>query len=174
MTPREILTAGKVVPVIAIDDPAHAVPLAKALVAGGIRVLEVTLRTEHGLQAIRVPGHAERRMRLPDALAERVREIARRQVARTRDLGVNVVGDLERYALAPTNDDPALAPVDDVPADLVDDALTCIRRARGWIPRAWYPKRSRVEGETGLPPVPIREAADGLAAEILTAIEFFQ
>jgi 2-dehydro-3-deoxyphosphogluconate aldolase/(4S)-4-hydroxy-2-oxoglutarate aldolase len=29
------------------------VPLAKALVAGGIRVLEVTLRTQHGLQAIR-------------------------------------------------------------------------------------------------------------------------
>jgi len=42
-----------VIPVIAIEDIAHAVPLAKALVAGGIRVLEVTLRTEHGLPAIR-------------------------------------------------------------------------------------------------------------------------
>jgi 2-dehydro-3-deoxyphosphogluconate aldolase/(4S)-4-hydroxy-2-oxoglutarate aldolase len=46
--------------VIAIDDPEHAVPLARALVAGGIRVLEVTLRTKHGLEAIRamseVPG----------------------------------------------------------------------------------------------------------------------
>ena len=43
-----------------IDDPDHAVPLARALVAGGIRVLEVTLRTKHGLEAIRamseVPG----------------------------------------------------------------------------------------------------------------------
>lgn len=50
-----------VIPVIEIDDPAHAVPLARALVAGGIRVLEVTLRTAHGLAAIRaisaqVPG----------------------------------------------------------------------------------------------------------------------
>ncbi|QRX84744.1 bifunctional 4-hydroxy-2-oxoglutarate aldolase/2-dehydro-3-deoxy-phosphogluconate aldolase [Glaciimonas sp. PAMC28666] len=49
-----------VIPVIAIDDIAHAVPLARALVAGGIRVLEVTLRTVHGLAAIRamaeVPG----------------------------------------------------------------------------------------------------------------------
>lgn len=49
-----------VIPVIAIDDIAHAVPLAQALVAGGIRVLEVTLRTVHGLAAIRamaeVPG----------------------------------------------------------------------------------------------------------------------
>jgi 2-dehydro-3-deoxyphosphogluconate aldolase/(4S)-4-hydroxy-2-oxoglutarate aldolase len=42
-----------VIPVIAIDNIEHAVPLARALVAGGIRVLEVTLRTEHGLPAIR-------------------------------------------------------------------------------------------------------------------------
>jgi len=49
----DIMQASPVIPVIAIDDPAHAVPLARALVAGGIRVLEVTLRTEHGLAAIR-------------------------------------------------------------------------------------------------------------------------
>jgi len=47
MTLLEIMRSASVIPVIAIDDPAHAVPLAKALVAGGIRVLEVTLRTEH-------------------------------------------------------------------------------------------------------------------------------
>jgi 2-dehydro-3-deoxyphosphogluconate aldolase/(4S)-4-hydroxy-2-oxoglutarate aldolase len=55
------MRASPVIPVIAIDDIEHAVPLAKALVAGGIRVLEVTLRTVHGLPAIRaiaeqVPG----------------------------------------------------------------------------------------------------------------------
>lgn len=49
----EIMRASPVIPVIAIDDIDHAVPLAKALVSGGIRVLEVTLRTEHGLPAIR-------------------------------------------------------------------------------------------------------------------------
>lgn len=49
----EMMRSAIVIPVIAIDDPDHAVPLAKALVAGGIRVLEVTLRTEHGLKAIR-------------------------------------------------------------------------------------------------------------------------
>ncbi|MGI4718508.1 MAG: bifunctional 4-hydroxy-2-oxoglutarate aldolase/2-dehydro-3-deoxy-phosphogluconate aldolase [Janthinobacterium lividum] len=53
MSLLDIMRSASVIPVIAIDDPAHAVPLAKALVAGGIRVLEVTLRTEHGLQAIR-------------------------------------------------------------------------------------------------------------------------
>jgi 2-dehydro-3-deoxyphosphogluconate aldolase/(4S)-4-hydroxy-2-oxoglutarate aldolase len=57
----DIMQASPVIPVIAIDDIEHAVPLAKALVAGGIRVLEVTLRTVHGLPAIRaiaeqVPG----------------------------------------------------------------------------------------------------------------------
>ncbi|HJU70415.1 MAG TPA: bifunctional 4-hydroxy-2-oxoglutarate aldolase/2-dehydro-3-deoxy-phosphogluconate aldolase [Paucimonas sp.] len=49
----EILRASPVIPVIAIDRIEHAVPLAQALVAGGIRVLEVTLRTVHGLAAIR-------------------------------------------------------------------------------------------------------------------------
>ena len=60
MTLLDIMRSASVIPVIAIDDPAHAVPLAQALVAGGIRVLEVTLRTKHGLDAIRamsqVPG----------------------------------------------------------------------------------------------------------------------
>jgi 2-dehydro-3-deoxyphosphogluconate aldolase/(4S)-4-hydroxy-2-oxoglutarate aldolase len=49
----DIMRASPVIPVIALDDPAQAVPLARALVAGGIRVLEVTLRTAHGLAAIR-------------------------------------------------------------------------------------------------------------------------
>ncbi len=58
---RQILQLSPVIPVIAIEEMAHAVPLARALVAGGICVLEVTLRTEHGLSAIRaisqqVPG----------------------------------------------------------------------------------------------------------------------
>jgi 2-dehydro-3-deoxyphosphogluconate aldolase / (4S)-4-hydroxy-2-oxoglutarate aldolase len=53
MTLLDIMRASPVIPVIAIDDISHAVPLARALVAGGIRVLEVTLRTAHGLPAIR-------------------------------------------------------------------------------------------------------------------------
>ena len=40
------------IPVIVIDNIDHAVPMAKALVAGGVRLLEVTLRTEAGLAAI--------------------------------------------------------------------------------------------------------------------------
>jgi 2-dehydro-3-deoxyphosphogluconate aldolase/(4S)-4-hydroxy-2-oxoglutarate aldolase len=48
-----ILSAAPVVPVLTIDDPAVAVPLARALVAGGLTALEVTLRTAAGLDCIR-------------------------------------------------------------------------------------------------------------------------
>ena len=55
-----IMRTAPVIPVIVIEDEAHAVPLAEALVAGGLRVLEVTLRTPAALGAIRamkqVPG----------------------------------------------------------------------------------------------------------------------
>jgi 2-dehydro-3-deoxyphosphogluconate aldolase/(4S)-4-hydroxy-2-oxoglutarate aldolase len=49
---QTILTASPVMPVIVLDRVADAVPLARALVAGGIRVLEVTLRTPAALDSI--------------------------------------------------------------------------------------------------------------------------
>lgn len=63
MTLIDIMRTSPVIPVIAIDDLDHAVPLARALVAGGIRVLEVTLRTAHGLAAIRAMAE-----QVPDAI----------------------------------------------------------------------------------------------------------
>jgi 2-dehydro-3-deoxyphosphogluconate aldolase / (4S)-4-hydroxy-2-oxoglutarate aldolase len=63
MTLLDIMRTSPVIPVIAIDSIEHAVPLAKALVAGGIRVLEVTLRTEHGIPAIRAMSEE-----VPDAI----------------------------------------------------------------------------------------------------------
>ena len=55
-----IMRTAPVIPVIVVDELAHAVPLAEALVAGGLPVLEVTLRTPVALDAIRamaeVPG----------------------------------------------------------------------------------------------------------------------
>ncbi|MHB8987368.1 MAG: bifunctional 4-hydroxy-2-oxoglutarate aldolase/2-dehydro-3-deoxy-phosphogluconate aldolase [Desulfobulbia bacterium] len=53
MAPGEVFAQGPVVPVMVIKDLAHAVPLARALVAGGIRVLEITLRTPVAVEAIR-------------------------------------------------------------------------------------------------------------------------
>jgi 2-dehydro-3-deoxyphosphogluconate aldolase/(4S)-4-hydroxy-2-oxoglutarate aldolase len=46
------MTDAPVIPVIVLNDAAHAVPLARALVAGGIRMLEVTLRTPAALACI--------------------------------------------------------------------------------------------------------------------------
>jgi 2-dehydro-3-deoxyphosphogluconate aldolase / (4S)-4-hydroxy-2-oxoglutarate aldolase len=48
----EVMQDAPVIPVIVLNDPAHAVPLARALLAGGIRMLEVTLRTPVALACI--------------------------------------------------------------------------------------------------------------------------
>ena len=69
MTPQEASTAAEkicrlapVIPVLVVDDVAHAAPLAAALVAGGLPALEVTLRTPVALEVIaemaRVDGGA--------------------------------------------------------------------------------------------------------------------
>lgn len=49
----DVLALAPVVPVVIIEDARHAVPLARALVAGGIRTIEVTLRTAAAMEAIR-------------------------------------------------------------------------------------------------------------------------
>ncbi|MFJ6660997.1 bifunctional 4-hydroxy-2-oxoglutarate aldolase/2-dehydro-3-deoxy-phosphogluconate aldolase [Streptomyces sp. NPDC091377] len=48
-----VLDLAPVVPVVVVDDPADAVPMARALVAGGLPAIEVTLRTPGALDAIR-------------------------------------------------------------------------------------------------------------------------
>ena len=61
--PSTVLNASPVMPVMVIHDLENAVPLAKALVAGGIRVLEITLRTPVALEAIRAISQE-----VPDAI----------------------------------------------------------------------------------------------------------
>lgn len=53
MTIEDIMLTSAVIPVLVIDDAATARPLAEALVAGGLKVLEVTMRTGAALDAIR-------------------------------------------------------------------------------------------------------------------------
>lgn len=60
---KDIFDAGPVIPVIVIKNIDHAVPLARALSAGGIKVLEITLRTDAAIEAIR-----RIRLAVPDAL----------------------------------------------------------------------------------------------------------
>ena len=60
---QDVFAASPVVPVLVIHELEHAVPLAKALIAGGISVLEVTLRTPVALAAIELIAKE-----LPDAM----------------------------------------------------------------------------------------------------------
>ncbi|VFR78406.1 4-Hydroxy-2-oxoglutarate aldolase @ 2-dehydro-3-deoxyphosphogluconate aldolase [plant metagenome] len=52
LTAGDVLGDAPVIPVIVLDDPELAAPLARALLAGGIRMLEVTLRTPRALECI--------------------------------------------------------------------------------------------------------------------------
>ena len=54
----DILAMGPVMPVIVIDDSSKAVPLAQALIDGGIRTIEITLRTPAALESIRAVADA--------------------------------------------------------------------------------------------------------------------
>lgn len=63
MNIRSILALAPVIPVLTIEHIDHAVPLARALCAGGLRVLEVTLRTSAALPAIEAM-----RKSVPDAV----------------------------------------------------------------------------------------------------------
>lgn len=53
VVPASLLSLVPVVPVVVLDDLAHAVPVARSLVAGGLPVIELTLRTPVALDAIR-------------------------------------------------------------------------------------------------------------------------
>lgn len=71
-----LLDLAPVVPVVVIDDAADAVPLARALVAGGLPAIEVTLRTPVALDAIRAIADA-----VPDAVVGAGTVITPEQVA---------------------------------------------------------------------------------------------
>ncbi len=53
LTAKQVMQEAPVIPVIVLHDVAQAVPLARALVAGGIRMLEITLRTAVALDCMR-------------------------------------------------------------------------------------------------------------------------
>jgi 2-dehydro-3-deoxyphosphogluconate aldolase/(4S)-4-hydroxy-2-oxoglutarate aldolase len=79
---EDILRRAPVVPVIVLHDVRHAVPLAEALLAGGLSVLEVTLRTEAGLPSIEAMRKA-----LPEALVGIGTLTRPEQFAAARDAG---------------------------------------------------------------------------------------
>jgi 2-dehydro-3-deoxyphosphogluconate aldolase/(4S)-4-hydroxy-2-oxoglutarate aldolase len=63
MNIRDVLALAPVIPVLTVEKLVHAAPLAKALFAGGLKVLEITLRTDAALDVI-----AAMRVAVPDAV----------------------------------------------------------------------------------------------------------
>ncbi len=59
MNLEQIMRTGPVISVLKVEDPEIAIPLAQALVEGGLPVLEVTLRTECALEAIAAMSEVE-------------------------------------------------------------------------------------------------------------------
>ena len=90
-----IMRTSAVIPVLVIDDAATARPLAEALVAGGLRVLEVTMRTPAALEAI-----AEMK-KVPGAIVGAGTVVNTEQFARVMDAGAEFIvspGLTERLA----------------------------------------------------------------------------
>ena len=56
---ERVMRLAPVIPVLVIDDAAHARPIAEALVAGGLRALEVTLRTPAAIEVIEEMAQVE-------------------------------------------------------------------------------------------------------------------
>jgi 2-dehydro-3-deoxyphosphogluconate aldolase/(4S)-4-hydroxy-2-oxoglutarate aldolase len=52
-----VLHISPVIPVVTIDDPRHAVPVARALAAGGVGIIELTLRTQSALESLELIAH---------------------------------------------------------------------------------------------------------------------
>jgi len=74
-----------VIPVLSIENPADAVPLAQALVAGGLRVLEVTLRTPRALEVIEAMA-----LGVPEAIVIAGTVIRPAQMRSARDAGARM------------------------------------------------------------------------------------
>ncbi len=81
--------SSRVVPVVVIADPAHAVSMAEALLAGGIDVIEITLRSDAALAAIEAVARALPAMQVGAGTVTRAAEVAQ------------VVGAGARFALSP-------------------------------------------------------------------------
>lgn len=109
---EQILRAGPVVPVIVINKLEYAVPLAKALVAGGVRVLEVTLRTNCAADAIRAIARE-----VPEAIVGAGTVINPEQLKEVTEAGA-------QFAISPGLIEPLLAAAKKGPIPLIPGIAT--------------------------------------------------
>ena len=104
--------ASRIVPVIVITDLRQAVPLAHALLAGGVDVMEITLRHEAGLPAIEAVARQVPPMPVGAGTVTRAREMAR-----ARDAGA-------RFALSPGMSDELVQAAFDCDLPFIPGVMT--------------------------------------------------
>ena len=107
LQPDILFAQGPVVPVIVIKDLATAVPLAKAILAGGIKVLEVTLRTPVALDAIKLLS-----TEVPDAIVGAGTVTTAEQLQKVIDAGA-------KFAISPGLTRELLAAGKEAPIPLI-------------------------------------------------------
>jgi 2-dehydro-3-deoxyphosphogluconate aldolase / (4S)-4-hydroxy-2-oxoglutarate aldolase len=133
MNVLELMRVGPVIPVIVLDDVAQAVPLARALVAGGVRVLEVTLRTSAGLASIRAIARD-----VPDAIVGVGTVTQPEEFAAALDAGA-------RFAVTPGLTPALIAAAKASPLPLLPGVMTpsevIAARAAGFLQLKLFPAR---------------------------------
>jgi 2-dehydro-3-deoxyphosphogluconate aldolase/(4S)-4-hydroxy-2-oxoglutarate aldolase len=126
-----LLEMAPVIPVLRIDDPGSAVPLAAALAEGGLRVLEITLRTEHGLAAIGSIARA-----LPEVVVGAGTVLTVEQLASLQDIGCRFVvtpGFTPRLLDAAERQDIPFLPAAVTPAEVM------MLLERGYVRQKFFP-----------------------------------
>lgn len=128
---RQVLQLAPVMPVVVIDDVRHAVPLARALVAGGIPAIEVTLRTDAALEAVRAIA-AE----VPDAV------VGVGTVRRPADFAAALAAGA-RFAVSPGSSPDLLAAARDTALPWLPGAATASEAMalaeRGYLQQKFFP-----------------------------------
>ncbi len=129
-----LLALGRVIPVITLDRLDDAVPLARALVAGGVRLLEVTLRTAAGLDGARAIMRA-----VPDAVVGIGTVLTADDLRRAVEAGAS-------FALSPGATPDLLAAAAGVPIPFLPGVATASELmaalARGFTTAKFFPATS--------------------------------
>jgi 2-dehydro-3-deoxyphosphogluconate aldolase/(4S)-4-hydroxy-2-oxoglutarate aldolase len=129
-----LLALGRVIPVITLDRLDDAVPLARALVAGGVRLLEVTLRTSAGLDGARAIMRA-----VPDAVVGIGTVLTPDDLRRAVEAGA-------RFALSPGATPDLLAAAAGLPIPFLPGVATASELmavlARGFTTAKFFPATS--------------------------------
>lgn len=117
-----LLRAARLVPVLTIERAADAVPLAKALVAGGVATLEITLRTSAGLEAARLI-----KAEVPEAIVGLGTVTRRQDLELCREMGL-------RFAFSPGASPALLDAAAEIGLDFVpgvqtaSEIMACLER----------------------------------------------